>query len=60
MEPNIAKPILTIEGLKKYYGKRAGQTKALDGISFQVMPREGHRPRTEPLPYRRIRVEQRL
>lgn len=33
-------PILTIESLKKYYGKSANQTKALDGISFQVMPGE--------------------
>lgn len=34
------KPILEIDSLKKYYGKPANQTKALDGISFQVMPGE--------------------
>lgn len=34
------KPILEIESLKKYYGKSINQTKALDGISFQVMPGE--------------------
>lgn len=33
-------PILTIESLKKYYGKAPNQTKALDGISLQVMPGE--------------------
>lgn len=33
-------PILKIESLKKYYGKQANQTKALDGITFQVMPGE--------------------
>lgn len=33
-------PILTIESLKKYYGKVPNQTKALDGISLQVMPGE--------------------
>ena len=33
-------PILEIEALKKYYGKSASQTKALDGITFQVMPGE--------------------
>lgn len=33
-------PILKIESLKKYYGKAANQTKALDGITFQVMPGE--------------------
>ena len=33
-------PILEIESLKKYYGKSATQTKALDGITFQVMPGE--------------------
>lgn len=33
-------PILKIEGLKKYYGKGASQTRALDGITFQVMPGE--------------------
>lgn len=33
-------PILEIESLKKYYGKSANQTKALDGITFQVMPGE--------------------
>ncbi len=34
------KPILEIEALKKYYGKSPNQTKALDGITFQVMPGE--------------------
>ena len=34
------KPILSIESLKKYYGTPANQTKALDGITFQVMPGE--------------------
>lgn len=33
-------PILEIEFLKKYYGRSANQTKALDGITFQVMPGE--------------------
>ena len=33
-------PILEIESLKKYYGKNPNQTKALDGITFQVMPGE--------------------
>lgn len=33
-------PILKIESLKKYYGKHANKTTALDGISFQVMPGE--------------------
>lgn len=33
-------PVLTMESLKKYYGKSGNQTKALDGISFQVMPGE--------------------
>lgn len=34
------RPILEIEALKKYYGKSKNQTKALDGITFQVMPGE--------------------
>lgn len=34
------KPILEIEALKKYYGKAKSQTKALDGVTFQVMPGE--------------------
>lgn len=33
-------PILEIESLKKYYGKSKNQTKALDGITFRVMPGE--------------------
>ena len=33
-------PVLKIESLKKYYGKGESQTKAIDGISFQVMPGE--------------------
>ncbi|MDD3340026.1 MAG: ABC transporter ATP-binding protein, partial [Lachnospiraceae bacterium] len=32
--------ILEIESLRKYYGRAENQTKALDGISFQVMPGE--------------------
>ena len=30
--------LLKIESLKKYYGKKPNETKALDGISFQVIP----------------------
>lgn len=33
-------PILQIESLKKYYGKTKNKTKALNGITFQVMPGE--------------------
>ncbi|MBO4927964.1 MAG: ABC transporter ATP-binding protein [Clostridiales bacterium] len=33
-------PVLRIESLKKYYGKGDSQTKAIDGISFEVMPGE--------------------
>lgn len=33
-------PVLQIESLKKYYGRSRSQTKALDGITFQVMPGE--------------------
>ena len=33
-------PILKINSIKKYYGKSLNQTKALDGITFQVMPGE--------------------
>lgn len=33
-------PILSIEALTKYYGKGVNQTKALNGITFQVMPGE--------------------
>lgn len=33
-------PILEIESLKKYYGNPKSQTKALDGITFQVMSGE--------------------
>ncbi len=33
-------PILEIKSLKKYYGKAPNQTKALNGICFQVMPGE--------------------
>lgn len=32
--------ILEIDALRKYYGKPGNQTKALDGITFQVMPGE--------------------
>ena len=34
------KPILEIESLEKHYGKSKNQTKALNGITFQVMPGE--------------------
>ncbi|MDC7286635.1 ABC transporter ATP-binding protein [Blautia schinkii] len=34
------KNILEIESLCKYYGKSSNQTKALDGVTFQVMPGE--------------------
>lgn len=34
------KPILEIESLEKHYGKFKNQTKALNGITFQVMPGE--------------------
>lgn len=33
-------PVLKIESLKKYYGKLKSQTKALNGMTFQVMPGE--------------------
>lgn len=33
-------PVLQIESLKKYYGRSKNQTKALDGMTFQVMPGE--------------------
>ena len=33
-------PVLKIDSLKKFYGKSTNQTKALDGITFQVMPGE--------------------
>lgn len=33
-------PILEIKSLKKYYGKAPNQTKAINGISLQVMPGE--------------------
>lgn len=33
-------PILEIESLRKYYGKSPNQTKALDGITLQVVPGE--------------------
>ena len=32
--------ILKVESLKKYYGKEPNLTKALDGISFQVIKGE--------------------
>lgn len=32
--------IMEIDSLKKYYGKSDNQTKALDGLSFQIMPGE--------------------
>ncbi len=32
--------ILEVESLKKYYGRKGSQTKALDGISFQVLSGE--------------------
>lgn len=34
------KTIMEIESLKKYYGKEENKTKALDGISFQIMSGE--------------------
>ena len=34
------KTILEIENLRKYYGKQGSQTKALDGITLQVMEGE--------------------
>ena len=34
------KTILEIDSLKKYYGKQGSQTKALNGITFQVMEGE--------------------
>jgi len=33
-------PVLEINSLTKYYGKAESRTKALDGITFQVMPGE--------------------
>lgn len=33
-------PILEIDSLKKYYGKTGNQTRALENITFQVMPGE--------------------
>lgn len=33
-------PVLQIESLKKFYGKNDARTKALDDITFQVMPGE--------------------
>ena len=36
-------PILEIAALKKYYGKEPNLTRALDGISFQVMRSEERR-----------------
>lgn len=32
--------ILQVESLKKYYGKGSSVTKALDGVSFEIMPGE--------------------
>lgn len=40
MKTKSMEPILQIKELKKYYGKSENQTKALDGITFQVMPGE--------------------
>ena len=34
------KPILNIENLTKIYGNVPSQTKALNGVTFQVMPGE--------------------
>ena len=34
------KPILNIENLTKVYGALPNQTRALNGITFQVMPGE--------------------
>ena len=33
----MSERILEVKNLKKYYGKKDSVTKALDGISFQVM-----------------------
>ena len=40
MEVFYMETILKVESLKKYYGKEPNLTKALDGISFQVMKGE--------------------
>lgn len=37
MEVFYMQIILKVESLKKYYGKEPNLTKALDGISFQVI-----------------------
>lgn len=36
----MTKKILEIQSLKKYYGKKENTTKAIDGISFQIMDGE--------------------
>lgn len=40
MEVFYMQIILKVESLKKYYGKEPNLTKALDGISFQVIKGE--------------------
>ena len=40
IEEEKMEPILEIESLRKYYGKLPNQTKALDGITLQVIPGE--------------------
>ena len=40
MEVLYMQIILKVESLKKYYGKEPNLTKALDGISFQVIKGE--------------------
>ena len=32
----MGKTLLEIQGLKKSYGRKEGETKALNGVSFQV------------------------
>lgn len=36
----MGKTLLEIQGLKKSYGRKAGETKALNGVSFQVLEGE--------------------
>ena len=33
-------PVLRIDSLKKYYGRGDNETRAIDGITFQVVPGE--------------------
>ena len=36
----MGKTLLEIQGLKKSYGRKEGETKALNGVSFQVLEGE--------------------